>query len=316
MPLTTPADTVAGYSSDGEHFVHVLDHLFIPAVEKTGFSVVRPEMTGADLIHAQIVKNLQFADVVLCDVSTHNPNVFFELGIRTALNRPICLVRDDQTTELPFDTGIINTHIYDSSLAAWTLDGQIEKLADHLRASFSSNPSDNPLWRYFGLTQRAEEASAEGDPVAAQIEILAAENTQASLGDEDEARAAAGNRPAIDPGDQPHRSWRHTTARSRGERSTGSASFLCQGRRVPAPGHRALPRPGAPRRREPGRQGRDRRPGPVRHCGPPRVGHPARHRGHLVREPVASAPQRRLGAGVGRAGRCPAYDTQAVRCGR
>ena len=44
-------------------------------------------MTGADLIHAQIVKNLQFADVVLCDVSTHNPNVFFELGIRTALNR-------------------------------------------------------------------------------------------------------------------------------------------------------------------------------------------------------------------------------------
>lgn len=38
------------------------------------------------------------ADMVLCDMSRLNANVFFELGIRTALDRPAALVKDDQTT--------------------------------------------------------------------------------------------------------------------------------------------------------------------------------------------------------------------------
>ncbi len=71
---------------------------------------------GADLIHAEIIRKLEEADLVPCDRWTLNPNVFFELGIRTALDRPVALVRDDQTAILPFDTGILNTHTYRSAL--------------------------------------------------------------------------------------------------------------------------------------------------------------------------------------------------------
>jgi hypothetical protein len=122
MPLSTASEALPRYGNDDAHFVHVLEHLFVPAVEQAGFEAVRPTMFGADLIHAEIIKNLETADLVLCDASGYNPNVFFELGIRTALDRPVALVRDSITERLPFDTSIINTHTYDASLCpgAWS----------------------------------------------------------------------------------------------------------------------------------------------------------------------------------------------------
>ncbi len=40
---------------------------------------------------------------MVCDVSGRNPNVFFELGIRMATQKPTVIVKDDKTT-YPFDT--------------------------------------------------------------------------------------------------------------------------------------------------------------------------------------------------------------------
>jgi hypothetical protein len=80
IPISAPAERVKNYKDDEDHFRHVLDLLFIPAVEKAGHTPIPPSATGADLIHAKIVKNLETADLVLCDISTHNANVLFELG--------------------------------------------------------------------------------------------------------------------------------------------------------------------------------------------------------------------------------------------
>ena len=112
MPVTTPDHFLSAYNNDGAHFHHVLEHLFRPALEQLDFEVISPVAIGADLIHAEIIRNLETADLVLCDMSIVNPNVFFELGVRTALNRPVCLVKDDATERVPFDTGIINFHTY------------------------------------------------------------------------------------------------------------------------------------------------------------------------------------------------------------
>ena len=106
------------YSNDADHFRHVLDHLFIPALEKIKMNPIRPIAEGSDLIHAEIIKNLEKADLVLCDASCLNPNVFYELGIRTALDKPVAIVRDDMTPKIPFDTTIINHHTYESALRA------------------------------------------------------------------------------------------------------------------------------------------------------------------------------------------------------
>jgi nucleoside 2-deoxyribosyltransferase len=132
MPISTPEHLVPKYSGDKDHFFHVLEHLFVPAVERNKFNAVRPIAEGSDVIHAEIIKNLEKADLVLCDASSLNANVFYELGIRTALDKPVCIVRDELTPKIPFDTTIINHHVYESSL---TFPSDINSLAScHLKS--------------------------------------------------------------------------------------------------------------------------------------------------------------------------------------
>ena len=119
MPITTPDSFVEIYRDGKDHFKHVLECLFIPAVEKAGFEAIPPIAKGSDLIHAEIIKNLETADLVLCDMSCLNPNVFFEFGIRTSLNKPVSVVKDELTVNVPFDTGILNNKEYDSKLDTW-----------------------------------------------------------------------------------------------------------------------------------------------------------------------------------------------------
>jgi nucleoside 2-deoxyribosyltransferase len=171
MPLTTPEALVPAYGQDSDHFIHVLKHLFVPAVTRAEFTPILPIAQGADVIHAEIVKNLETADLVLCDISSLNPNVFFELGCRTALNKPVCYVMDDLTRGIPFDTGIINHHTYGHTLAPWTLDSEIEHLADHVRISAKRSAGKNMLWQYFGLRSVAH-AAKSGDVDQDRLDYL------------------------------------------------------------------------------------------------------------------------------------------------
>jgi hypothetical protein len=115
MPVTTPEEYSEKFN-DSAHFSHVLDHLFTPAIQDAGYRVIPPASTGSDLIQAEIIRNLEQADLVLCDMSSLNPNVFFELGIRTALDRPIVIVRDNLTPKIPFDINAINNLTYEAAL--------------------------------------------------------------------------------------------------------------------------------------------------------------------------------------------------------
>ncbi|TNJ40419.1 hypothetical protein FGF66_01325 [Chlorobaculum thiosulfatiphilum] len=162
MPVTVPEIVKDRYRDGSEHFRHVLDCLLIPSVEKAGFNAIPPLARGSDLIHAEIIKQLETTDLVLCDMSALNPNVFFEFGIRTSLNKPVCVVKDDLTKHIPFDTGIINFHEYLSALEPWDLAKEITVLSEHIKASYERSDGKNTLWKYFGL--RAEAAAYEGEP--------------------------------------------------------------------------------------------------------------------------------------------------------
>ena len=167
MPITTPLRLVDTYRGDIDHFSHVLEHLFAPAIEAADYEVVRPATQGADLIHAEIIRKLEESDLVLCDMSSLNANVFFELGIRTALDRPVCMVCDEETERVPFDTSIVNFHRYNASLEPWTLTKEVDDLTEHIRRT-ADGGERNSLWRYFGLTQRGTDAvksAAADDPM-------------------------------------------------------------------------------------------------------------------------------------------------------
>jgi hypothetical protein len=177
MPVTTPKSYVDELG-DPEHFTHVLEHLFKPALEQVGFTVIPPSVDGANLIHAEIIKNLEQADLVLCDLSSLNPNVFFELGIRTSLDRPVALIKDDLTAQIPFDLNAVNTLNYDSSLRPWALTTEIPRISNHIKAVVDMGMTGNALWKYFGLTKPALPSAAGGNPIEAKLDFLIGEFTK------------------------------------------------------------------------------------------------------------------------------------------
>jgi hypothetical protein len=166
MPITTPEPLLEVYRDGEDHFKHVLTCLLGPAVEKAGYTPLPPEAKGSDLIHAEIIKNLETAEIVLCDMSSLNPNVFFELGIRTSLNKPVCIVKDDLTTEVPFDASIIHYHQYTSSIEPWELPKEIENIANHILESTKRSNDTNEMWKYLGLRSEAQAYKSENADTA------------------------------------------------------------------------------------------------------------------------------------------------------
>lgn len=195
MPITTPEPYLEKYRDGVEHFKHVLQCLFIPSVEKAGYEAIAPIAKGSDLIHAEIINNLEQSDLVLCDMSCLNPNVFFEFGIRTSLNKPVCVVKDEHTKRVPFDTGILNHLEYRSTIETWEIEKEIEKLAEHIRTSHERSKGENSLWKYFGLKSEARAYESETgtdaklDYLTMQMESLrqqvgALDRKDTSIGDE------------------------------------------------------------------------------------------------------------------------------------
>lgn len=170
MPITTHSTDVGRYGDD-DHWRHVLEILFVPAVEAAGFTAIRPVASGSHMIHGEIVKHLSTADLVLCDLSSHNPNVFFELGVRTSLNLPVALVSDEETP-LAFDTAGMNTHKYDCRLHSWDIAEQQAKLSQHVLQGAASCGSGNPMWRQYGLSIRAQEPVSTETPTDAKLDLL------------------------------------------------------------------------------------------------------------------------------------------------
>lgn len=102
-PFETKKDS-AGKEID---FERVHEDLIGPALELTGFG---SETTTGEIVDSGNIREDMFqaileADLVICDITTHNANVFYELGIRHALRRKqTLLIRGRPTADnTPFD---------------------------------------------------------------------------------------------------------------------------------------------------------------------------------------------------------------------
>lgn len=163
MPVSTPQRLVETYSNDQEHFFHILEHLIIPSLELAGFEPLLPTVNGSVVIHSEIIRRLCVAEMALADISSLNANVFFEMGIRTALNRPVAIIKDDKTATVPFDTQIINYHTYSSSASSWEIEKQIFTMAQHITDTQQKCAGSNSMWKAFGLAGMDDRAAAKLD---------------------------------------------------------------------------------------------------------------------------------------------------------
>ena len=80
------------------------EKVYKPAIEKAGLKPVRAdaEIFGTGKIMDQVWSGINAAKVLVAEMTTRNPNVFYELGLAHALKKPVVLVSSNEG-DVPFD---------------------------------------------------------------------------------------------------------------------------------------------------------------------------------------------------------------------
>jgi hypothetical protein len=111
MPFSTPA----GPDYEADHFKMIYEQIFEPAIISANYKPFRVDEDHiSDLIIYKIFDGVQNAPMALCDLSSRNPNVLYELGLRQAYDLPVVLVQDEKTKDI-FDVSGITTIKYCSN---------------------------------------------------------------------------------------------------------------------------------------------------------------------------------------------------------
>lgn len=141
----------------------VLEFLLEPVCKDLGFQVTRvDQINDVDRITETIISELKNADLVIVDMTNHNPNVFYEFGFRHALNKPLIPIIKKDSSNIPFDVSTLRTITY--SLDARPLSEAKQKLKDTINAfNFSEDthsdktPTSNIELSLLNIHDRLEE---------------------------------------------------------------------------------------------------------------------------------------------------------------
>jgi hypothetical protein len=124
-------------------FKEVLDSLLAPAITHAGLQVRTAHRKGSDLIQSTILTELLAADLVLADLTEHNPNVLFELGMRIAEDKPVVLIKAKGTGSI-FDVDhVLRIEEYSPNLWPSTVNEDLPALEAHIRGAWENRDSGN-----------------------------------------------------------------------------------------------------------------------------------------------------------------------------
>lgn len=148
-----------------------LEYIVKKAFQGDEWEVVRAdEETSPDSITTQVIGRIVDADIIVADLTDHNPNVFYELAVAHGYQKPVVhLMQDGQN--VPFD--VVDQRVIFYDLAD---PESVDKAWRALSASVSwldDNPGQarNPLSAYGQFSAISSEGSG-GAVVAEAIEDL------------------------------------------------------------------------------------------------------------------------------------------------
>lgn len=122
------------------------------AIEQAGFTPkIVSDADEVSVIHGSIVQNIYDNPIVVCDVSSRNPNVMFELGMRLAFDKPTIIIKDEKTS-YSFDTQVIEHIPYGSDLRFDDVREFQAKLAAKIKATVAKKQEDDnysPFLKHF-----------------------------------------------------------------------------------------------------------------------------------------------------------------------
>lgn len=145
-------------------FDEVLNSLIKPACNAADFGVETARSHGSDLIHHTIIRQLDEADLVIADLTDHNPNVLFELGLRIALDKPVLLIRSMGTPPIFDVDNMMRVCEYDPRLWKTTIEADIATMADHVKGAWN-NKDKNPSYMRILKTGQAIHPASQPERV-------------------------------------------------------------------------------------------------------------------------------------------------------
>ncbi|MED3538282.1 hypothetical protein ABEX53_17280 [Bacillus toyonensis] len=90
----------------------VLKYIIEPVCNEFEFEVIRVDkINSVDRIDNTIIEHLKTAELVIADMTEHNPNAFYEMGFRHALGKPLIPIMEEET-KIPFDVANLRTITY------------------------------------------------------------------------------------------------------------------------------------------------------------------------------------------------------------
>ncbi|MGB9977871.1 hypothetical protein [Methanobacterium sp.] len=138
----------------------ILKHIIGPAVKECGYTALRAdELSEPGMITSQTIQHIVDDPLVIADLTSQNPNVFYELAICHAMKKPLVqIIRKGE--KIPFDiasTRIIQVDHHD-------LDSVEEAKAEIIRQikAVENDPTliDNPI----SMTLDLQTLRQSGDP--------------------------------------------------------------------------------------------------------------------------------------------------------
>lgn len=174
--IIMPISDVDGYPKG--HFGHVYENIIYPSCEMAGYHAVRAdEVKATNLIHLDILKNLIDAPIAICDLSSRNPNVLFELGIRQAFDKPVVLIQEAGTPKI-FDIAPLRYLEYSKEMKYHDVLQIQKELKDAIEATAAADGDKgnvNSIVKLLALSNPAKIPDLKGNKEELAFGMLQAE---------------------------------------------------------------------------------------------------------------------------------------------
>lgn len=128
MPFASPI---------GDYYAAVYE----PAIRKAGLTAVRAdaEIFATGKIMEQVWSGIRTAKVLVAELTERNPNVFYELGLAHALQKPVVLISSNEN-DVPFDLKHIRVIYYNMTDPFWGAK-LLDKVAENILSALK-NPDE------------------------------------------------------------------------------------------------------------------------------------------------------------------------------
>ncbi len=168
-----PISDCEGYNQG--HFSRVYEDIIKPSVFNADFNPVRgDEVSKTNLIQLDILNKLLEAPIAICDLSSRNPNVLFELGIRQAFDKPVVLIQEKGTPKI-FDINPLRYIEYAKEMGYRdVIDAQL-KITTSLTETYQAKDevgNVNSIVKLLALNSAASIPSVNGDGDSLKLNLI------------------------------------------------------------------------------------------------------------------------------------------------